>query len=265
MNILKRELAPITDEAWKLIEEQARSTLLTHLSCRRFLDVEGPKGWGYAAHETGRLEVPLEQDKYAVCYGVHKVQPVTETRIHFDLNIRELDNAVRGAADIDLDPLTKAAEEIALFEEVAVYNGFEKGSIQGLKALTESNTVNLGGKGGEDILEAVSLARAKMLANSIEGPYALVASTELWASLDAKSTGYPLRDRIVKLIGGKIVYNPSVPESYLVSLRGGDMTIRLGEDFSIGYSAHTTGTVTLFIAESFTFTVAEPLAALRFV
>ncbi len=65
----------------------------------------------------GRLEFPKKQPKDGVSYGVHKVHHLVETRIPFDLDVKELDNVVRGAKDVDLANLDDAARKIALFEE----------------------------------------------------------------------------------------------------------------------------------------------------
>jgi uncharacterized linocin/CFP29 family protein len=46
-----------------------------------------------------------------------------------------------------------------------------------------------------------------------------------------------------------------------VSKRGGDFTLGVGQDFSIGYSRHDAEVVTLYLEESFSFRVSEPDAA----
>ena len=81
----------------------------------------------------------------------------------------------------------------------------------------------------------------------------------MWTALDTQSEGYPLRDRISRLLeGGSIIYNPGNHGSYLVSTRGGDLELTLGQDFSVGYVSHQQGKVTLFIAETFAFRVIGP-------
>ncbi len=47
MDMLKRNLAPISAEAWEEIDEQAAAVLKTHLSARRAVNVQGPMGWGF--------------------------------------------------------------------------------------------------------------------------------------------------------------------------------------------------------------------------
>ncbi len=117
MDILKRSLAPITESAWPEIENRAKTILHANLSARKFVDVTGPYGWDFAAVPAGRLETSANQKNGNVRYGVHIVQPIVETRISFSLDIWELDNIVRGAKDVDFQPLDKAVKESALFED----------------------------------------------------------------------------------------------------------------------------------------------------
>jgi len=47
----------------------------------------------------------------------------------------------------------------------------------------------------------------------------------------------------------------------LLSVRGGDYELHVGQDWSVGYLGHDRQTVELFLTESFTFRVLEPAAA----
>ena len=49
----------------------------------------------------------------------------------------------------------------------------------------------------------------------------------------------------------------------VLSIRGGDFELVVGEDFSIGYLSHDAATVTMFIEESMTFRLLSPQAADR--
>jgi len=44
MNDLLRELAPNSAQAWKLIEDEAKSTLTRMLAARKLIDFTGPLG-----------------------------------------------------------------------------------------------------------------------------------------------------------------------------------------------------------------------------
>ncbi len=260
MDILRKSMAPISDAAWEEINDTAVEILTSVLSGRKFLDVEGPKGWDYAALSTGRIQVPASQ-KGAVKYGTHQVMPLVETRIPFELNIWELDNVARGAEDIDLEAMEDAAREIAKFEENAIYEGFKAGQIVGLKQSSDYDLITFP-QADEEIAGVIATAVAKLKANSIEGPYSLILSTEKWQRINAYVKGYPLRKQLESLLGGNIIMAPFVKDSYLVSERGGDFRLVLGQDLSIGYESHNNKTVQLYFTESFTFQVIDPAAVL---
>lgn len=256
MDILKRSVSNITDEAWAEIDEQASAVLRSNLSARKFADIEGPFGWDYAARPTGRLELVKEPDG-GLEYGVHKVMPMAEVRVSFDLDTWELDNITRGAKDPELGPLEDAAKKIAEFEEKAVYKGLEQACIKGLSEVASENTV----EGTRDsLLDVLSRGVRTLGRNAVEGPFALVADEELWTYIYSRSSGYPLSKSVTSIADGGIILSPVVEGSYLVSLRGGDMELVLGQDLSVGYHGRDKSRVNLFITESFSFRVIAPEA-----
>ena len=54
---------------------------------------------------------------------------------------------------------------------------------------------------------------------------------------------------------------PAIEGGVLLSLRGGDYELHVGQDLSVGYAAHDRQVVELYITESFTFRTLEPAAA----
>lgn len=265
MDMLKRSLAPVSEKAWEEIDDQARKVLKEKLSARRFVDVSGPHGWDHGAVVTGRLDVFKSCGEGDVCWGVHVVQPLVEARVSFELDVWELDNVIRGAKDLYLDPVIEAADKMALFEENAVYQGFEPGNITGLAKAGKDNAVTLSAESGVDIMTSISKALVKLKDASIEGPYMLLAGPELWQALDVKGEGYPLRKRLSSLLESGVVFAPGIKDAFVVSARGGDFELTLGQDFCIGYEATVGDKVRLFMAESFTFRVIEPAAVVPLV
>jgi uncharacterized linocin/CFP29 family protein len=257
MDILKRSLAPITDQAWKEIEKEAKSVLTNNLSARKFVDVKGPKGFDFAAVGLGRLKVPADQQFPGVSYGIHQVQPMLEVRVPFELNIWELDNIVRGAKDIDLSPLTEAAKKAANFEDQVIYHGFEPGNITGLAHSSGYSLLEID-LNAAGLLEGVSQAVIKLKDEAIDGPYTLVVGQKVWQTLNVYATGYPIRKNVEKLLGGPVIYSPVVDNSYIVPSDADSLQLIIGQDFSIGYETNDSRTVRLFITESFTFRVLDP-------
>jgi uncharacterized linocin/CFP29 family protein len=132
MDLLKRELAPITGEAWQQIDEEARRVLRLHLAGRKLVDFSGPHGWQLAAVNSGRLKHIQPTAPDTVASAVRIVHPLLELRSNFLLPQLELDYAARGADDLDLDPVVAAAGRIARAEDTAIFRGWEEGHIQGI-------------------------------------------------------------------------------------------------------------------------------------
>jgi uncharacterized linocin/CFP29 family protein len=258
MDILKRSISPVSAAAWEEIDEQAVKVLKSRLSGRKFVDVAGPFGWDHASVPTGRLDVSKAEGKGEVRWGVHLVQPLVESRVSFEMGVWELDNVARGAKDLDLDPLIEAAEKMASFEENAIYHGFEPGCIVGLAQSGEGQQISVSTENPRDIMAGLSEGLVFFQKNSIEGPYTLVAGPRLWQILDVFGEGYPLKKRVSSMFDGGVILAPELEGGFLVSTRGGDFELTLGQDFSIGYESTVGDKVRLFMAESFTFRVIEP-------
>lgn len=268
MDILKRELAPIPMEAWTEIDEQATRSLKAMLSARRVLDVVGPMGTDFPGVPEGRLEYPKKQQKQQLQYGIRKVHHIVEARIPFELDINEMDNVVRGAKDVDLSGLEDAARKIALFEEQVIYHGLPEANITGLKTCVGDECLTIGSQ-PEELLEGIADGVTAFSSRSIEGPYSFIVGPKLWSKMSAHVQGYPIKMQAETILGGPVLLSPYLSgkydnEAYMISQRGGDLEIILGQDLAIGYTSHTADKVKLYFTESFTFRVLEPMAVLNF-
>jgi uncharacterized linocin/CFP29 family protein len=262
-DILRRDMAPIVDGAWKEIELQSSRILKGNLSGRKLVDFSGPHGWQFAAVNLGRLDVGSGTAVNGVDWGMHKVLPLVEIRVPFTLGIWELDDVTRGAKNPDLDALKEAARKAAIFEETAIYWGFGGAGIQGMLEGSSHPSVPLSPDRSR-LTESVELALLAIQQAEIGGPYALVLGTEPYKWLMAgEPTTYPLRDRIKALITGGIHWSPVLQGGAVVSRRGGDFELTVGQDLTIGYKMHNARDVELYFTESFTFRVLEPAAAIE--
>jgi uncharacterized linocin/CFP29 family protein len=264
MDILRRSMAPVDAAAWAEIDSIAKDALTTHLSARKFVDVAGPFGIDYACVPLGRLSVPADQSlPSGMQYGIHQVQPLVEARIPFSIDQWELDNIVRGAKDVQLDSLLAAARDIASFEEHAIFKGFAPGSIPGIAASLEGNPIPLQ-LDVHALIDAVSEGQTQLTAAGVEGACALVVNPTVWKFMARNTQGGTLRELIQRQIGGSVIYSAAVDGALLVSQRGGDLELTLGQDFSIGYKHHDSKSIYFYLTESFTFRVIAPEAIVAF-
>jgi uncharacterized linocin/CFP29 family protein len=69
--------------------------------------------------------------------------------------------------------------------------------------------------------------------------------------------------RIQQLVDKPIVRAEAISGAAVLSMRGGDYELTIGQDLSLGYAYHTKEEVELYLTESFTFRVLETAAAVR--
>jgi uncharacterized linocin/CFP29 family protein len=263
MDLLKRDLAPITSEAWQQIDDEAKRVLALHLAGRKLVDFSGPHGWKLGAVNTGRLN-RIEKDPVEhVGHAIRDVKPLVELRSPILLPIIELDYASRGAEDLDLDPVIDTAERVAHAEDAAIWHGFKEGRIEGIIPSSPYKPIDVGSV--LDWPRAIVEAKETLRLAGINGPYALAAGLEAYDELIAAGDdGYPLRKRIEEnIIDGSIVWAPALRGgAVLLSTRGGDYELTVGQDLSVGYAGSSRTEVELYITESFTFRVLEDKAAI---
>ncbi len=261
MNHLLREKAPISDAGWSMLDQEARDRLTPALAARKLVDFSGPNGWEYSATNLGRVSPLTAPPSDGVSGLQRRVLPLVEVRADFELLRAELRDGDRGADDVDLKALDKAAHQIAVAENVAVFHGW-KNAITGIAEASPYKQVSLG-KVADQYPRPVAGAIEELLCNGVSGPYGLALGREQHRRVveTAEHGGYPLLDHLHKILEGPIVWAPGVKGAVVVSLRGGDFIFESGEDLSIGYDSHDGEVVRLYLEESFSFHVATPEAA----
>lgn len=266
MDDLHRKLAPISSDAWKAIDEEAKKHLVVSLGGRRIVDFDGPRGWSFSAVELGEVQPIDGQSEPGVSAAVRRVLPLVELRAPFELSRRELENIARGSRDPDLEPVRSAARAIALAEDRAIFYGYPAAGIAGLFQASAENTLTLT-RDYQKYPLIVSEGMARLHANGVGGPYALALGPDCYRGLTGTATsgGYPVLEHVQRLINGSVFWAPAVRGALIASLRGGDFELVVGRDLSIGYEEHSTSTVRLYLQESLTFRVLSPEAAVPLV
>ncbi|GEE01723.1 bacteriocin [Gordonia spumicola] len=263
MTNLHRELAPISAAAWAEIEAEATRSFKRNVAGRRLVDVKGPLGLDTDSVTIGhRTKIDAPAD--GIQAYLRNAQPLVELKVPFTVTREAIDDVERGAADSDWDPVVNAARDLALAEDRAIFSGYQAAQISGIDA--GATKVSLP-EDVRDYPEAISQSINALRLASVDGPYSLALSADLYAQVNETSNhGYPIREHLRRiLVDGEIVWAPAITGGYLVSTRGGDFELTIGQDVSIGYDSHDADVVHLYFTESFTYLTytGEAAVALR--
>ena len=254
MNNLYRELAPISDAAWADIEQEARRTFEQHVAGRRVVDVKGPDGPLLASVNTGHL-TKIQAPADGVIAHSRESRPLVRLRVPFTVRRDQVDAVERGAQDADWQPVKDAAKKIGFAEDRAVFEGYPAAGITGIRQGTSNPVLTLPAEVRE-YPNVVSQAVSALRLAGVGGPFSLLLSADAYTMVSETSDhGYPIREHLARVIDGDIIWAPAIDGAFLLSGRGGDFELRLGQDLSIGYLSHDAGTVQLYFQESLAFLV----------
>jgi uncharacterized linocin/CFP29 family protein len=263
MNNLHRELAPISAKAWAQIEEEASRTLKRHLAARRVVDVPDPKGLDLSAVGTGHLH-EINSPGEGIKAAQRDTKAIVELRVPFELSRQQIDDVERGATDSDWSPVKGAARKIAFAEDRAVFNGYAAAGIQGVRESSSNQGIVLPA-GVKDYPGAVAQAVSQLRLAGCEGPYALVLGADVYTAASGGSDeGYPVLHHIERVVDGGIIWAPAIEGGMVLTTRGGDFELDIGQDISIGYASHSGTAVELYFLETFTFRVLTTEASVIF-
>lgn len=261
MNHLYRELAPVTASAWGEIESEAKRSLTHFLAARKLVDFTGPLGWDAACLATGRGAGIDSGDLPGVEVVRRESLSLLELRSPFTLDRADLDRIERGATDADLSAVVRAARTAAHAEDTLVFKGIP-GSSPGLTGPHDPIPLS------DDYArypQAVALAVATLKDAGVGGPYAIALGPRCYRGVieTTEHGGYPLLEHLRIILGGPVVWAPAVDGAVVLSQRGGDVELVVGQDFAIGYRSHDAATVDLYLEETAAVRVAGPEAAIR--
>jgi uncharacterized linocin/CFP29 family protein len=264
MNNLHRELAPISDAAWADIEEETTRTLKRYLAGRRVVDVHGPGGVGLSAVGTGHLKT-IAAPGDGILARQREVKALVELRVPFELDRQQIDDVERGADDSDWQPAKDAAQKIAYAEDRAIFEGYSAAGIGGIRQGTSNPVMTL----PADVRhypDAVAQALERLRLVGVNGPYSLLLGADAYTALaETSDNGYPVLEHVKKLVKDEIIWTPAIAGAFVLTTRGGDFDLHIGQDVSIGYLNHTDSVVRLYLQETLTFLLltTEAAVALR--
>lgn len=268
MNHLLRDLAPLSETGWQQVDDEARERLTEHLAARRLVDVDGPHGWEHSATNLGRVRTLVEPPDGPTDKGVQlrqrRVLALNELRVPFTVSRAELEDAERGATNLEFDDLDRAARQVGLIENRAVFHGWADAGITGIAEASPHPALALG-EDASGYPHVVAHAVSKLREAGIGGPFALAVCESAYTRIveTTERAGLLVFDHLRRVLdGGRVLRTPGVDGAVVVSLEQGNYTLELGQDLAVGYTEHDAEKVSLYLEESFTFKVHEPDAAI---
>lgn len=252
MNNLYRELAPITEPAWREIEVEATRTFKRHIAGRRVVDVSGPGGSSTAAVSTGHLR-SVASPGDGVLAHLRDAQPLVRLRVPFTVSRTAIDDVERGSQDSDWDSVKEAAARLAFAEDRAIFEGYAAASIQGIRASSSNPALQLPADARE-FPDVVARALTQLRLAGVDGPYCVLLSADAYTQVsETTEHGYPIREHLNRMVDGEIIWAPAIDGAFVLSTRGGDFDLQLGTDVAIGYTSHDAESVQLYLDETLTF------------
>lgn len=252
MNNLHRELAPISDAAWAQIEEEVSRTFKRYLAGRRVVDVQGPAGSLLSAVGTGHLK-PIRSNREGIVTRQREARSLVEFRAPFELTRSAIDDVERGANDSDWQPAKDAARQIAFAEDGAIFEGYDAAGIEGIRQGTSNPKMTL----PADVREypdAIAQGLSQLRLVGVNGPYVVLLGAKAYTALaETSDHGYPVLEHVKRLVDDKIIWAPAIEGAFVLTTRGGDFDLHIGQDLSIGYLSHNDQTVKLYLQETLTF------------
>jgi uncharacterized linocin/CFP29 family protein len=229
-------------------------TIKGYLAGSRVVDVPAPLGIAFPGVATGHL-VSIAPTAEGITANQHEVKPRFQLRVPFELSRQAIADVERGAEDSNWQPAKDAAKTLAFAEDRAIFDGYQAANIQGIRQGTSNPITPL----PDDICDypdAVAEALNQLRLVAVSGPYSvLLGAAEYKGLAETRDHGYPVLEHVKRIIDGNIVLAPAISGAFVLSTRGGDFELNIGQDVSIGYLSHTNTGVRLYLQETFTFRV----------
>jgi hypothetical protein len=142
-----------------------------------------------------------------------------------------------------------------------VFEGYDAAGIVGIRQGSSNPKMPLPAdvRGYPD---AVAQALSQLRLVGVNGPYSVLLGANAFTALaETSDHGYPVLEHVKRLVDDKILWAPAIEGAFVLTTRGGDFDLRIGQDVSIGYSSHTETAVRLYLQETFTFLMLTSEAA----
>ena len=198
---------------------------------------------------------PITAPAEGIIAHQREAKRLVELRVPFELSRQAIDDVERGSEDSDWQAAKDAAKNLAFAEDRAIFSGYKEADIQGVREGT-SNPIDTLPADMRDYPDAVAHALSQLRLVGVNGPYSvLLGADEYTALAETRDQGYPVLEHVKRIVDGNIVWAPAIEGAVVLTTRGGDFELDIGQDTSIGYLSHTDSIVRLYLQETFTFRV----------
>ena len=252
MNNLHRELAPISDDAWAQLEEETTRTL-KRLSRRTAGGrSQVPGGVGLSAVGTGHLKA-IAAPGDGVLARQREVKPLVELRVPFDSTAfrstmssaaRTIPTGNRRRTPRRRSPMPRTAP--SSMATPPRRTGIRQGT---------SNPVMTLPADVRHYPDAIAQALSQFRLAGVNGPYSVV----LGAEPTRRSPRPPITaircSTCEETRQGRDHLAPALEGAFVLTTRGGDFDLHIGQDVSIGYLGDTDSAVRLYLQETLTFLI----------
>ena len=90
--------------------------------------------------------------------------------------------------------------------------------------------------------DAIAQALSQLRLVGVNGPYAVLLGAEAYTALaETSDHGYPVLEHVKRLVDDEILWAPAIDGAFVLTTRGGDFDLHIGQDVSIGYLSHSDG------------------------
>jgi uncharacterized linocin/CFP29 family protein len=242
-DFLLRDQAPLTPEQFASVDQVVTDVARRTLVGRRFIPVFGPIGVGVQAVVDERLAgiepavISLLGDAEGDLVRAQQRKLVSLPIVYkdFQLHWRDIETSQQFGTPLDIGAAAAASALASRAEDNLIFNGNAELGFEGLLNASGHNSIAKGdwgqtGRAFDDVVGAVS----KLTADGFVGPYALVLSPRLYASVHRvyENTGVLEIEQVRKLVTAGIFQTPVVPEmtAAVISTGAENMDIAIAQD-----------------------------------
>ncbi len=87
--------------------------------------------------------------------------------------------------------------------------------------------------------DAIAQALSQLRLVGVNGPYSVLLGADAYTALaETSDQGYPVLEHVKRLVKDEIIWAPAIVGAFVLTTRGGDFALHIGQDVSIGYSSH---------------------------